>query len=178
MKGHWVKDYTKRKKDEKSKKPKKKIDTKKQEHGNSATDHNETFVITALSMFSDESWYVDFAASMHLFHKRDWFYDFEKILVIKIYMGDNSTQEIVGKRKMKINMIVEVNNIFATFNDVIYVLDLTKLFFFMNKATSQGYSVEFGDDFCEVINNQKKIVAHGVFKKSDFMNYNAQLLLL
>jgi hypothetical protein len=29
MKGHWVKDYTKRKKDEKSKKPKKKIDAKK-----------------------------------------------------------------------------------------------------------------------------------------------------
>ncbi len=29
MKGHWVKDYTKRKKDEKYKKPKKKIDAKK-----------------------------------------------------------------------------------------------------------------------------------------------------
>jgi len=41
-------------------------------------------------------------------------------------MGDNSTQEIVGKKKMKINMIVGVNNIFATFSDVIYVLGLTK----------------------------------------------------
>jgi len=160
MKGHWVKDYTKRKKDEKSKKPKKKIDAKKKEHGNSATDHNEAFVIIALSMSSDESWYVDFGASMHLFHKKDWFYDFEKISVIKIYMGDNSTEEIVGKRKMKINIIVEVNNIFATFSDVIYVLGLTNFIFFVNKATSQGYSVEFGDDFREVRNNQKKIVAH------------------
>jgi hypothetical protein len=133
---------------------------KKKEHGNSAMDHNEAFVIIALSMSSDESWYVDFGASMHLFHKRDWFYDFEKILVIKIYMGDNSTQEIVGKRKMKINIIVEVNNIFATFSDVIYVFNLTNFIFFVNKATSQGYSVEFGDDFCEVRNNQKKIVAH------------------
>jgi len=79
MKGHWVKDYTKRKKDEKSKKPKKKIDAKKGEHGNSAIDHNEAFFITALSMSSAESWCVDFGASMHLFHKRDWFYDFEKI---------------------------------------------------------------------------------------------------
>jgi hypothetical protein len=79
MKGHWVKDYTKRKKDEKYKKPKKKIDAKKREHGNSATDHNEAFVITALSMSSAESWCVDFGASMHLFHKRDLFYDFEKI---------------------------------------------------------------------------------------------------
>jgi len=71
MKGHWVKDYTKRKKDEKYKKPKKKIDAKKGEHGNSATDHNEAFVITALSMSSVESSCVDFGASMHLFHKRD-----------------------------------------------------------------------------------------------------------
>jgi len=78
---------------------------------------------------------------------------------------------------MKINMIVGVNNIFATFSDVIYVIGLTKLFFFVSKTTSQGYNVEFGDDFCEVRNNQKKIVAHGVLKKSDFMNYNAPLLL-
>jgi hypothetical protein len=34
----------------------------------------------------------------------------------------------------------------------------------MSKATSQRYNVEFGDDFCEIRNNQKKIVAHGVIK--------------
>jgi hypothetical protein len=93
-------------------------------------------------------------------------------------MGDNSTQEIVGKRKMKINMIVGVNNIFATFSDVIYVLGLTKLSFFCKQSNVSRYSVEFGDDFCEVRNNQKKIVADGVFLKNDFMNYNAPLLLL
>jgi hypothetical protein len=55
MKGHWVKDYTKRKKDDKSKKSRKKIDVEKREHGNSATDHHKAFVITTLSMSSDES---------------------------------------------------------------------------------------------------------------------------
>jgi hypothetical protein len=35
----------------------------------------------------------------------------------------------------------------------------------VSKPTSQGYSVEFGDDFCEIRNNQNKIVAHGVQKK-------------
>jgi hypothetical protein len=79
-------------------------------------------------------------------------------------MGDNSTQEIVGKGKIKINMIVGVNYIFATCNDVIYVFGLAN-YFFVSKPTSQGYSVEFGDDFCEVRNNQKKIVTHGVQKK-------------
>jgi hypothetical protein len=55
MKGHWVKDYTKRKKDEKSKKSRKKVDAKNREHGNSVTNHSEVFVITTLSMSSDES---------------------------------------------------------------------------------------------------------------------------
>jgi hypothetical protein len=32
-----------------------KIDTKKGEHGNSVIDHNETFVITTMSMSSDDS---------------------------------------------------------------------------------------------------------------------------
>jgi hypothetical protein len=47
-------------------------------------------------------------------NKRGWFYDFEKISQIKIYMEDNSTQEEVGKGKIKINMIVGINNISAT----------------------------------------------------------------
>jgi hypothetical protein len=66
---------------------------------------------------------------------------------------------------MKINIIVGVNNIIATCSDVIYVLGLTKCFFFVTKAMSNGYSVECGGDFCEVRNNQKKIVAHGDKKK-------------
>jgi hypothetical protein len=36
-----------------------------------------------------------------MLHKRDWFNEFEKISQIKIYMGDNSTQEEVGKGKSK-----------------------------------------------------------------------------
>jgi V8-like Glu-specific endopeptidase len=55
MKGHWVKDYTKRNKDEKSKKYKKKIDIEKGKHGNSVIDHNEAFVITTISMSIDDS---------------------------------------------------------------------------------------------------------------------------
>jgi len=50
-----VKDYTKRKKDEKSKKSRKRIDAKKGEHGNNVIDHSKAFVITTLSMSNDES---------------------------------------------------------------------------------------------------------------------------
>jgi hypothetical protein len=39
-------------------------------------------------------------------------------------MGDNSTQEEVGKGEIKINMIVRINNIFAALSNVIYVPSL------------------------------------------------------
>ncbi len=62
-----------------------------------------------------------------MFHKRDWFNDFEKISQIKLYMGDNSTQEKVGKGEIKINMIVGINNIYATLNNVNYVPSLANI---------------------------------------------------
>jgi hypothetical protein len=65
-----VKKLHKRKMDEKFKKFDKENDTKKTEHGNSAIDHNEVFVVTILSMFTDDAWYVDSSASMHLFHRK------------------------------------------------------------------------------------------------------------
>jgi hypothetical protein len=78
-------------------------------------------------------------------------------------MGDNSTQKVIRKGKIKMNLIVRVNIIFATPSDVIYVPS----FFLknsMSKATSQGYNVEFGDDACEIQNSWKKMVAHGINK--------------
>ncbi len=89
-------------------------------------DHNEPFVIVALPMSSDDAWYLDFGASMHLFHRRDCFYEYEKTSPIEIYMGNNSTQKVTSKRKIKMKLTMRENNIFAMLKDVIYVLGLTR----------------------------------------------------
>jgi hypothetical protein len=73
-------------------------------------------------------------------------------------MGNNSTQEAIGKGKIKMKLIVGGNTIFATLNDVIYVLGLVKNLYYVSVATSQGYNVEFGDDNCKVRNNHKRVV--------------------
>ncbi len=44
-------------------------------------------VVTTLLVFGDETWYVNFGASMHVHHRRDWFFEFEWLLLVKIYMG-------------------------------------------------------------------------------------------
>jgi hypothetical protein len=104
-------------------------------------------------MTNVDVWYVDFGASIHFFHRRDCFYEYEKTSPIEIYMGNNSTQNIVSKGKIMMKLTMRENTIFAMLNDVIYVPSLTKNFFFVSEATSQGYSVEFDDDNCEVRKN-------------------------
>lgn len=147
--------------DEKFKKFDKEDDTKKTEHGNSVIDHNEVFVVTTLFMFSDDAWYVDSSAFMHLFHRKIGYVDLRKLHQL---MGDNSTQEAIGKGKIKMRLLVGGNTIFATLNDVIYVPSLVKDLYYVNKATSQGYNVEFGDDNCKVRNNHKRVVTQGIQK--------------
>jgi hypothetical protein len=56
------------------------------------------------------------------------------------------------KLTMKENIIV------AMLNDVIYVPNLTNNLFFVSEVTSQGYSVDFGDDNCEVKKTKKKVI--------------------
>lgn len=53
-------------------------------------------------------------------------------------MGDNSTQEVVGKGKIRMKLTVGENTIFATLNDAIYVPRLAKNLFSMSEVTSQG----------------------------------------
>jgi hypothetical protein len=77
-------------------------------------------------MFSDDARYVDSSASMHIFHRKDWLCEFEKTSQVNV--GDNSTQEVIGKGKIKMRLVVGGNNIFATLNDAIYVPNLVKNF--------------------------------------------------
>jgi hypothetical protein len=53
-------------------------------------------------------------------------------------MGDNSTQEVVGKGKIKMKLTMGENTIFTTLNDAIYVPGLAKNLFSMNEVTFQG----------------------------------------
>ncbi len=103
-----------------------------------------------MSIFNDDAWNVDFGASMHLFHRRDYFYEYEKTSPIEIDMGNNSTQKVVGKRKIRMKITMKENTIFAMLNDVIYVHGLTNNLFFVSEGTFQGYNVKFGDDNYEV----------------------------
>jgi hypothetical protein len=75
--------------------------------------------------FDDNAWYVNFGTSMHLFHKREWFKNFEEIPLTKIYLRNNLIQEVIGKGKVMVILKIGKTKINVFFNDVLYVPRLT-----------------------------------------------------
>jgi len=71
--------------------------------------------------FDDNAWYVNFDASMHLFHRREWFRNFEEIPPTKIYLGNNLIQEVIGKGKVTVILKIGKTKINVSFNKVLYV---------------------------------------------------------
>jgi len=69
---------------------------------------------------------VDSRASSHLSHCKKWFKTYENISLIKIYMGDNSIQNAIGKGNIKIVMIVGDTIIEGMVTNVLNVLGITK----------------------------------------------------
>jgi hypothetical protein len=95
---------------------KKKVDWKnKNEQNNSVLEANDeanngkTFMYALFVSFGFTTWYIDYGASTHLSHEHSWLTNYEKNSPIKIYMGDNSVQEVIGKGNIQVSMSVGGN---------------------------------------------------------------------
>ncbi len=115
---------------------------KKIEEGNIIK--SEKAFVSALSIFHEvDAWYIDFGTSMHLSSCKEWFHDYENIILVKIYMGNNLIQEPIQKGNMDITMEIGENIVRGTFINVLHVLGIVKSLFFVSKAISQGHMFEF-----------------------------------
>jgi len=60
-----------------------------------------------------KTWYLNFGASKHMTLKKEWFTLYTKISnLTMVYLGDNSTQDVVGSGnvliKLKSNLITKI----------------------------------------------------------------------
>lgn len=111
-----------------------------------------TFVL-ALSLSShDDAWYIDFKTSMHLSHKQEWFKDFEKIPPMKIYLENNSIQEVVGRGKMMASLKLKDKTTPTYFKNILYAPGLAKKEFSVKQIVSMGHMIKFVG-LCCVIKN-------------------------
>jgi len=64
------------------------LQKQKAKEGNIAKNEN-AFVFALLVSYETNAWYIDSKTSMHIFFHKKWFHDYENIIPIKVYMGNN-----------------------------------------------------------------------------------------
>jgi len=80
---------------------------------------------------------------MHLSSRKEWFRDYDNTILVKIYMGENSIQEAIGKGNMDVTMEIGENVVRKTFTDALHVPKIIKILFSMSKVVSQRHMFEF-----------------------------------
>jgi hypothetical protein len=80
---------------------KKKNDEK--EKANQACEDHEQMFVAALSAndHTTYDWIVDSGATQHMTFKKEWFTTYERISSRKVFMGDDTVLEAVGKESIK-----------------------------------------------------------------------------
>ncbi len=124
QKRHWARECKKKKNEYVKRKIKQKNIVE------SSDQDDEAFVCALVISCETNVWNVDSRAFSHLSHCRKWFKTYENISPIKIYMGDNSIQNAIGRGNIKIMMIVGDTTIEGMVTNVLHVPRITKLYFF------------------------------------------------
>jgi len=104
-------------------------------------------------------WIIDFGATQHMTFKRKWFTTYKSIVPRKVYMGNDTILEAIGKGNIKATMQVGGRMLFTTITQVLHVPKMKKSFIFVSKLILGGFVVEFDKDGCKVNNAHGTIVA-------------------
>jgi len=133
QKVHWARECEKRK-NEYAKRKTKLINTVK-----SSNQDGEAFIYALATSCEANAWYVNFGTSSHLSHYKKRFKTYGSISLVKIYIGDNSTQDTIRKRNIKIMMTVGDTTIKGMFIDILHIPGITTQKKFVSKATSLNH---------------------------------------
>ncbi len=99
---------------------------------------------------------------MHLSSRKEWFRDYDNTILVKIYMGENSIQEAIGKGNMDVTMEIGENVVRKTFTDALHVPKIIKILFSMSKVVSQSHMFEFQNKSCTQKNKNNHVVGEGI----------------
>ena len=148
--GHWIKKCRKRIADEQ----------KGSHQANSVeTEENYLFMSALSASLKSDEWYVDSGASNHLTGRREYFTTFEPMEPRKVYLGDSTFHEAVGKGSIDITIKKGCN---ITLNEVLYVPNMTKNLLSVASITKNGFKLEFGRNDCVVTTQSGKAIARAV----------------
>jgi hypothetical protein len=122
---------------------KKKSDEK--EKVNQACEDHEKMLVVALSDndHTTYDWIVDSGATQHMTFEQEWFITYECISPRKVFMGDDTVLEAIGKGNIKATMQVGGELSHATITKVLHVPKMKNNLISVSKLISEGFKVEF-----------------------------------
>jgi hypothetical protein len=132
QKVHWAKECEKRKNEYAKRK------TKLLSIVKSSNKDGEAFIYALATFCEANAWYVNFGTSSHFSHCKKRFKTYESISLVKIYIGDNSTQDTIRKTNIEFMMTVGDTTIKGVFN-ILHIPGITKKIFFVNKTTTLNH---------------------------------------
>jgi len=107
---HFVRNYLKKKNDEKEK-------------DNQACENHDQMFVMALNAndHTTYDWIVDFGAMQHMTFQQEWFTMYERISPKRVFMGDDTVLEAIGKGNIKATMQVGGKSTHTTITQILQV---------------------------------------------------------
>lgn len=116
------------------------------------TKNYEAFICETLSCEKQDCWIADCGATDHVTHCREYFSTYEQFKVpSKIYVGDNSTMDALGKGSIKFEACNDGNWVSCTMENVLYVYNARRNLLSVITATEKGLTFVSSRNGCEFV---------------------------
>jgi hypothetical protein len=123
-------------------------------------DHKQMFVATlSVNDHTTYDWIVDSGATQHMTFQQEWFTTYERISPRRVFMGNDTVLEAIGKGRIKATMQVGGQLTHTTITQVLHILKMKNNLIFVSKLISEGCKVEFDKDGSKVNDVRRVIVA-------------------
>ena len=132
---------------------------KENEEAHHTQGEGEYLFSSSTETHSDNLWYLDSGATMHMAYNRDIFKTYTKLDKPKtVKMGDHNVQRGIGIGDVLVQM---KHGKFGTLSKVLYVPGLKKNLLSISKISDLGYTINFGQEKCVILDKDMKQVAWG-----------------
>jgi hypothetical protein len=152
----------------------KKKNDEKEKVNQGCEDHEQMFVV-ALSAndHTTYDWIVHSGATQHMTFEQEWFTTYERISRMRVFMGDDTILEAIGKGSIKAIMQVGGQLTHTTITQVLHVPKMKNNLILVSKLISEGFKVEFDKDGCKV-NDARGVVVPQARRDKNlyFLNVN------
>jgi hypothetical protein len=91
-------------------------------------------------------WIVDFGAMQHMTFEQEGFTTYKRISPRKVFIGNDTILEVIGKGNIKATMQVGGKLSHATITQVFHVPKMKNNFISVTKLISEGFKVGFHKD--------------------------------